>query len=176
MTRRIGAVRTSRSFEKAKAEVEALARGESLPSFHHKKRQHLEDDEQRGLFFWVNRMALTDQRYKAIFATPNGGTRNPKEAARMKGQGVKAGVSDIFVAVPAWISGLVEKHGLWIEMKRPLVPKGRKPETSPEQIEWMERMQRNGYIACLCYGKDQAQEAITAYLAGREVPHQWEPK
>lgn len=37
---------------------------------------------------------------KLIFAVPNGGTRDPKEAINLKRQGVKAGVSDLILLVP----------------------------------------------------------------------------
>ena len=49
---------------------------------------------------------------QALIAIPNGGKRNPREAGRLKAQGVKAGVSDLLL--PFSSQGA---HGLWIEMK-----------------------------------------------------------
>lgn len=37
---------------------------------------------------------------KLCFAIPNGGSRNPIEAANLKRQGVKAGVSDVIILIP----------------------------------------------------------------------------
>lgn len=37
---------------------------------------------------------------KLLFAVPNGGSRHPAEAKRMKGEGVKPGVSDVILLVP----------------------------------------------------------------------------
>lgn len=50
------------------------------------------------------------KRYKGvlIFAIPNGGKRGKGEAARLKAEGVEAGIPDMYV--PEW--------RLWIEMKR----------------------------------------------------------
>lgn len=37
---------------------------------------------------------------KLCFSVPNGGSRNPIEAANLKRQGVKAGVSDVIILIP----------------------------------------------------------------------------
>ncbi len=76
--------------------------------------RHIEDDHQAAFFSWLH--SQYPEIYKVTFAIPNGGKRNPVEAARLKKQGVKAGVSDIFVAYPE-----NPYHGLWIELKRPKV-------------------------------------------------------
>jgi hypothetical protein len=79
-----------------------------------------------------------------IFAIPNGGLRNAVVAQKLKQEGVKKGVPDLFI--PAW--------NLWIEMKR---QKGGR--LSPEQKDWIEYLSANGYKCIVAPG---AKAALTA--------------
>lgn len=45
------------------------------------------------------------------FAVPNGGKRNPREAARLKSQGVLAGVSDLLIFWPGGMGAIELKAG-----------------------------------------------------------------
>lgn len=92
-----------------------------------------------------------------LFAIPNGGSRDKREAARMTAQGVKRGVPDLMIPRAAG-----KYHGLFIEMKR---EKG--STTSDEQKEWIALLSREGYLARVCKGFDAARETIEAYFAGR---------
>lgn len=94
-----------------------------------------------------------------LIAIPNGGKRNAKEAARFKLQGVKAGVSDLFLALPC--GGY---NGLWIELKRPIVTGKPKPQTSALQKEWLENQRAVGFCGFVCYGVDDAMTLIRIYL------------
>jgi hypothetical protein len=76
-----------------------------------------------------------------ILAIPNGGARSPATAARLKAEGVCAGVPDLFV--PEW--------GLWVEMKR---AKGGK--VSADQKDWLEYLDYCGYTVIVCLGKTDA--------------------
>ena len=71
----------------------------------------LESQEQSAYFDWLAKAHPREARW--IHAIPNGGSRHPAEARNLKRQGVKKGVSDIFV--PYARHG---RHGLYIEMKR----------------------------------------------------------
>lgn len=65
------------------------------------------------------------------FAVPNGGWRNPKEAARLKAEGVKAGVPDIcIVSQDGWVA--------FVEVKRP-----RNSSLSDPQKEWRDFCTQN---------------------------------
>lgn len=88
-----------------------------------------------------------------LFAIPNGGRRNPREAGRMKAEGVKAGVSDLLLPIAR--SGSI---GLWIEMKSST---GR---MTPAQREWVARMRLAGYRAERCDDWISAADAIARYL------------
>lgn len=71
-----------------------------------------ECDEQMYLFNWVAFARNTIPEVDMLFHVPNGGSRDRREAARLKAQGVRAGVPDLCLPVP---SGAY--HGLFIELK-----------------------------------------------------------
>ena len=118
-------------------------------------RKHGEDSEQAAVVYWA---ALSQKRYPALkwlYHIPNGGKRNKVEAARLKLQGVKAGVSDLFL--PAAIGGY---HGLYIEMKYG------KNKPTEAQLEFMHDMSAAGYCCKVAYGAQQAISYLQQYLAG----------
>jgi hypothetical protein len=94
-----------------------------------------------------------------LFAIPNGGSREIITAAILKAEGVKTGVHDLFL--PLQRNG---KGGLWIEMKAPSGPGHRAGTPTQPQLEWLGKMQIAGYEARICYGRDEALDAIVAYL------------
>lgn len=114
--------------------------------------KHFEDDEQQAVFDWA--AYYTDLRW--LHAIPNGGNRKPREAARLKRQGVKRGVSDIFL--PLARNGF---HGLYIEMKR--TKKQGRSTVSPEQKAFLEDMRLEGYAPAVCYGAEEAIDLIKEY-------------
>lgn len=118
-----------------------------------------EDDEQAALFSWASVKANSGYMTRLLFAIPNGGKRNPREAVRMKLAGVKSGVPDMFLPVAR--NGL---HGLWIELKRPIVKGEAKPVVSAEQKYWIEQLREQGYRAEVCYGWIEAKTLIEEYL------------
>ena len=89
-----------------------------------------------------------------LFAIPNGGLRNKAVAGKLKAEGVRPGVSDLFLMVAT--KGM---HGMWIEMKDSC---GKRP--SPEQIAFQKDAADQGYAAVTCYGFDMARGAIEEYL------------
>ena len=62
--------------------------------------RHIEDTYQAAFIQWVNYAEKGDERLQTLFHPPNGGRRDPKEAARLKKQGVRAGVLDIILPWP----------------------------------------------------------------------------
>lgn len=68
-----------------------------------------------------------------LFAVPNGGSRNKAEAARLKAEGVLAGVADLILLKPNRTYG-----ALLIELKY-----GRNKQ-SPRQVEWQTDLCRQG--------------------------------
>lgn len=116
-----------------------------------------EAEEQSALFAWAKYHRVCKDY---LFAIPNGGSRHPIEARNLKRQGVKAGVSDIFLAYPN--KGY---HGLWIELKR-----FRNPSrlTKDQQI-WLMRMRKVGYVAVHVAGWEIAKGVIEYYLDDNTV-------
>lgn len=117
------------------------------------KHRHLEDDEQRALFLWAAWAAPRYPELGLMFAIPNGGKRDPREAARMQGQGVKSGVPDICLPVPRRGFG-----ALYIEMK------AGKNKPTADQNKWLEQLEKAGNMTACCWGWDQAKTLIMKYL------------
>lgn len=113
--------------------------------------------EQATLFSWAKMQEHAHPELRLLIHIPNGGKRSKSEAARFKAEGVKAGVSDIFLPVARG-----DHHGLWIELKR--LAGG---QLSAAQRAWLEEMREQGYAAACCKGWQQAAEMITAYLESK---------
>lgn len=113
-----------------------------------------EHDEQVALFQWAAHMSGKYPELRLMYAIPNGGLRNPVVASKLKAEGVKAGVPDIFL--PAARCGY---HGLYIEMKR---TKGGRLST--EQAQWITDLLGQGYAVYKAEGWVKAKEIIESYL------------
>ena len=114
-----------------------------------------ESEEQQAVFVWAYVMAYRDPRLVLLFHIPNGGSRPIVTAARMKQEGVRAGVPDLFLPAPAG-----EWHGLFIEMMK----KDRKNKPTKEQKMWIDALQEQGYRAEVAYGADAAIKILKDYL------------
>jgi len=128
--------------------------------------KHYEDAEQEAVIQWA-KLAHVKETNKHVgdylIAIPNGGKRGLLEAMRFQKQGVKPGVSDLFLAYPVGSMG-----GLWIEMKkqRRHFPSESYADRAPtnHQLMWLEQMNEVGYMGFVCYGADEAIEKIKMYL------------
>ncbi|MGE4267158.1 MAG: VRR-NUC domain-containing protein [Deferribacterales bacterium] len=113
-----------------------------------------EHNEQVSLFQWAAMQTARYPELALMFAVPNGGLRNATVAAKLKAEGVKPGVPDIFLPV---VRG--GYHGLFIEMKR---TKGGK--LSAEQANWIAKLLEQRYAVYKCEGWAKAKECIEQYL------------
>lgn len=116
-------------------------------------RKRGEDTEQEAVITWANWHLREYPALKWLHHIPNGGKRDAAEAARFKAQGVKAGVSDLFL--PAAHGGY---FGLYIEMKYG------KNKPTDQQREFMGDMQQAGYMAHTAYSAQEAIELLEKYL------------
>ena len=112
-----------------------------------------EHDEQVKVFAWAKLQSGKHPQLSMMFAIPNGGQRNIVTATKLKAEGVKSGVPDIFLAVPSDTA-----HGLFIEMK------SAKGKASDNQKQWLSALSSNGYICAICYSFSDAQQIIMEYL------------
>ncbi len=113
-----------------------------------------ESQNQIQLFKWAKNHPIAKDY---LISIPNGmRTNNVIQARNAKLQGLRPGVSDIFLAFPVK-GGLW--GGLWIELKR---DKSCKP--SLVQRIWIARMKKIGYRAVVAYGWVQAVKEIKQYL------------
>lgn len=87
-----------------------------------------------------------------VFAVPNGGSRNLREAVNLKAQGVMAGVSDLIVLLPG-------KKVYFIELKNPN-GKGRQ---SPAQREFEDNVRAHGHEYLIWDKWAQAEQFVNAH-------------
>jgi len=118
-----------------------------------------EHSHQTALFLWAHQNIPIHPALRYMFAIPNGGQRTKVTASRLKCEGVKAGVPDIFLPYPTRMY-----HGLFIEMKRP----SKTAKISPEQIDYIKYLDTVGYKVVVAYGYKQATHYILEYLTN---PH-----
>lgn len=91
-----------------------------------------------------------------IFHVPNGGHRVKAVAAKLKAQGVKAGIPDL--VLPMARGGF---FGLYIEFK---ATPPYDAVISDSQHERIRKLNAQGYLAVVCRGHFDAMEQIRAYL------------
>lgn len=134
------------------------------------KRAHPEDDMQRALFTWITLATPRIPQLALAFHPANGGKRDPREAARLKGLGVRPGVPDVMI--PHEGDSCVrlfneDKNGnriyapylgLAIELK------AGKNGTTPEQRAWHERLEGAGWQVNVCRSFDEARQVIADYF------------
>jgi hypothetical protein len=113
----------------------------------------LESQEQEVVFDWA---ALNERKYpclKLLYAIPNGEYRPKATAARLKRCGVKAGVPDMHLPVPA--------HGycgLYIELK------AKNGRVSKAQLDFIKSVKEYKNAAYVCFGADEAISVLEWYL------------
>ncbi|MEB0078026.1 VRR-NUC domain-containing protein [Pseudomonas sp. CCI3.2] len=115
-----------------------------------------EHEEQKSLIKWFS---LQYPKFgNRLVAVPNGGQRNVIVASKLKAEGVRAGFPDLMLLMPRG-----EFMGLMIEMKR---VKGGSLQV--EQAEWLDWLNKQGYMAVICKGAQAAQDTIKSYLGGAQ--------
>jgi hypothetical protein len=116
-----------------------------------------EHTEQTTLIRMCDWNARAHPDLSMLYAVPNGSERHPAVAGKLKAEGVRRGVPDL--CLPVARDGY---HGLYVEMK---TVTGR---TRPDQRDWIERLQGQGYRAVVCRGWAAAWNEIANYLDIRQ--------
>lgn len=126
-----------------------------------RERVQREAKEQEALFQWRDNVRNIYPGIHLMFAIPNGAflqgdrVRRAKQWGKLKRQGAREGVSDVFLPVPR--GGY---HGLWIELK---ATRPHASDVSEDQAEWQKEMRGQGYLAVVAYGSKEAADAVTSY-------------
>lgn len=120
-------------------------------------RQNIEFQHQCALVKWFTNCypKISD----LLISQPNGGSRHKLEAVNLKRSGAKAGIPDLFLAIPK--NGFA---GLWIELKSPIDSKT-KPKVSENQKKYIQLLNNVGYKAVVCYGWESARIEIMSYIS-----------
>lgn len=123
-----------------------------------------EHGHQRALFGWLNYASFQQLVPTAglCYAVPNGGKRDPATAARLKAEGVKAGVPDVVYPVRRG-----QYLTLYMELK---VDKGR---ASDVQQWWHESLLAQGHAVAVCWGWQAARRCFLQYEAGGTVDREY---
>lgn len=116
-----------------------------------------EHAEQSALFCWAAASGIPELKW--MHAIPNGGERNAIVASRMKAEGVRTGVWDVFLPLPRR-----EFHGLYIEMKRSTRRNHKDGGLSPEQVTFGIWASSHGYYMVVAYTWQEAAEALRQYV------------
>ena len=122
-----------------------------------------EHDIQSALFTWAQLQIAQHPELGLMFAIPNGGKREKRQdkkgrwfsptAQKLKKEGVKPGIPDIFL--PCARGG---SYGLFIEMKAP------DGKVSLEQTGIHKLLREEGYAVIVCFSLESAITLITWYL------------
>lgn len=115
--------------------------------------RHIESQIQQNCVTWFRLQYPKIGRL--LFAVPNGGARNAREAAIMKGEGVTAGVSDIILLYPS--GGF---HSLCIEFKTT----SKSSKQTDYQKEWQALAEAHGSKYIVCRSLEDFQREIRAYM------------
>jgi len=113
--------------------------------------QKSEREEQIAFFEWLRweYPSLAD----SSFSIPNAAKRSWILGKTLKKEGLRRGIPDIFCAIMRKGYG-----GLFIEMKIG------KNKLSSYQKEMIDKLTKNGYKCCVCYGFEEAKNAFKEYI------------
>lgn len=114
-----------------------------------------ESGHQKALFCWAAMHVMEYPEVGLLFSIPNGGLRSAKTGSRMRAEGAKSGVPDVFLPVARG-----DYHGLFIEMKND------RGHVSSLQAVWHTDLKDQGYSVVVCKSWQIAVNTILAYLAG----------
>lgn len=131
---------------------EALALSKSEQVRHRRVMKENEHYLQCACFNWFN--IEFPEAKGLLFAIPNGGYRDERTAAKLKAEGVVAGVADLFLAVANH-----GYNGLFIEMKT----KDKSSRQRPSQREFQKRVERQNYKYIVCRTYEQFRDNLIDY-------------
>ena len=125
-----------------------------------KPRRHPQEKEHHLQTSCVNWFRYQYPQYRHnLFAVPNGGRRDKVTGAKMKEEGVLAGVADLIL-----LKSNAQYGALLIEMKD---QKGRQSES---QKEWQQLIEADGYKYVICRSFEDFVREVASYLSSVSHP------
>lgn len=115
-----------------------------------------EATEQAALFDFLSRIEPRMPAVRWAFHVPNGGHRMKVVARRLKREGVKAGVPDVWLPV---------RRDPYIGFVCELKVGRNRPTTA--QRAWLDLLDDQGWRAVVCWGWQQAASELLRYLGER---------
>lgn len=114
-----------------------------------------EEIEQARVIKWSHKLVVRAlmPELKWLHHSPNGGKRDALAGAQMKALGVKKGWPDLILPVSRNLT-----NGLVIEMKSPT------GSTTPEQKEWLEHFEAQGWRVQVCRSALEARMELCLHL------------
>jgi len=128
-----------------------------------------ESSQQKALFAWAAQSVGKYPQLAYMFAVPNGFFATIAQKGKMKAEGLRSGVPDIFLLSRAWKGiGYVEGYaGCFIEMKIEKYRNRKDGGCSEEQIDFINYATSAGYYCKVCYNWMEARDTLIAYLEGK---------
>ena len=117
-----------------------------------------EDIEQETVIRWARLSSSAWPELSLLHHIPNGGSRNMKEAVKLKRMGVLPGVPDLFLPVAS-----AGYNGLYIEMK---YGDGR---LSQSQKDFMKQAAHFNYFCAVCYSSADAVALLQNYVDNKKA-------
>lgn len=120
-----------------------------------------EHEIQAAIVRWADLNSGRHPSLRLLFAIPNGGWRHMSTAAKLKAEGVRPGVPDLFLACPRYC-GDVWAPGLFIEVKR-----GTMGRVREQQALWAGTLRGVGYAVEVVRSFEEGVACLSRYLGIR---------
>lgn len=118
-----------------------------------------EDGHQLALMCWAADNFDKYPELKWLHHSPNGGSRDKREAGKFKAMGTKNGFPDLILLVKRG-----QFPAILIELKIPELIDKKNGGAQPEQMAWGNYLLDNGYGYRLCHGWEMARDTLISYL------------
>jgi len=127
-----------------------------------------ESSQQKALFLWVAQNVSKYPQLAYIFAVPNGFFATIAQKGKMKAEGLRSGVPDIFLPYAIQYDYEAARyHGCFIEMKIEKYRNRKNGGCSEEQIDFINYAASSGYYCKVCYNWMEARDTLITYLEGK---------
>lgn len=132
-----------------------------------------ESSQQKALFLWAAQSVGKYPQLAYMFAVPNGFFATIAQKGKMKAEGLRNGVPDIFLpwamrfCQQTYDAGEKKYAGCFIEMKIEKYRNRKNGGCSEEQIDFIQYAVTAGYYCKVCYNWMEARDTLIAYLEGK---------